>query len=187
MFGYLFGVGHLHHLHTSVERGRLSPFRRINCCSWKSEDHRCSPWKQCPPSSWVKNYDAGAGLSFFHHYMALDWVGPEMVCSPHTTTNRSGRRGGLERDLKWIQFQHELVDPHILTYLRCGGRHHDHKFSKAKVTVIIKAALQSFQTPSGPAPLLRWNGGTWVIWSTYSKSLVKWYLRGLRIISLQNI
>ena len=105
---------------------------------------------------------------FFYHGFFLDWVGPEMACSPHTTTNRSGRRGGLERDLKWIQFQHELVDPHILTYLRCGGRHHDHKFSKAKVTVTIKAALQSFQTPSGPAPLLRWNGGTWVIWSTYS-------------------
>ena len=40
---------------TSVKRGRLAPFSKINWCSWKSEDHRCSPWKQSPPSPWIKN------------------------------------------------------------------------------------------------------------------------------------
>ena len=156
---------------TSVERSRLAPFSRIKCCSGKSEDHDPHPLEFKPTR--------GCGpIIFFYHGLFLDWVGPEMACSPHTTTNRSGRRGGLERDLKWIQFQHELVDPHILTYLRCGGRHHDHKFSKAKVTVTIKAALQSFQTPSGHAPLLRtvkwWNLGHLVYifkLGTFTKSL----------------
>ena len=117
------------------------------------------------------NQHEGAGLSFF-----LSWLGPWLgrPWDGLFTTHRPPLTEAADAvDLKETSSGFNFntnwsTRTSLLTYLRCGGRHHDHKFSKAKVTVTIKAALQSFQTPSGPAPLLRWNGGTWVIWSTYS-------------------
>ena len=62
---------------TSVERSRLAPSAESNVVPGSLKIMAPHPLEYKPTR--------GCGpIIFFYHGLVLDWVGPEMACSPHT-------------------------------------------------------------------------------------------------------